>query len=346
MALVGSLLLGIRVALAAVFAMAGTAKLLDGPGTRRSLSEFGVPSRALPVAALLLPLLELATAVALIPPGTARWGALAALALLLGFIGGIANALARGEAPDCHCFGQVHSAPAGRSTLVRNTVLAAFAAVVVWKGPGPSITDWVSARTPAELVAVAAGAGAIALAGLALRFWLDRRRLQDELAAARAELAALPPGLPVGAHAPRFGLRDLEGERRTLESLLARGLPVVLVFVSPTCASCRRLFREIGRWQASLSDRLTVIAISSGTVAENRPIAGEHGITEMLLQQRSEVLRDYRVRNTPSALVVAAGGTIASAAAEGLLTIEPLIRLTLRRGPMVAAAAPVAAERS
>ena len=205
--LVGSFLLGIRVVLAAVFAVAGTAKLLDRPGTRRSLSEFGVPSRALPVAALLLPLLELATAVALIPPGSARWGALAALALLLGFIGGIANALARGEAPDCHCFGQVHSAPAGRGTLVRNAVLAALAAVVVLEGPGPSIPEWVSARTPAELVAVAAGAAAIALAGLALRLWLDRRRLQDELAAARAELAALPPGLPVGAQAPRFALR-------------------------------------------------------------------------------------------------------------------------------------------
>ena len=178
MAVVGSFLLGIRVVLAAVFAVAGTAKLLDRPGTRRSLSDFGVPSRTLPVAALLLPLLELATAVALIPPASARWGAVAALALLLAFIGGIANALARGEAPDCHCFGQVHSAPAGRGTLVRNAVLAALAAIVVVEGPGPSIPDWVSARTPAELVAVAAGAAAIALAGLALRLWSDRRDLR------------------------------------------------------------------------------------------------------------------------------------------------------------------------
>ena len=62
MAAVGSFLLGIRVVLAAVFAVAGAAKLLDQPGTRRSLSDFGVPGRTLPVAALLLPLLELATA--------------------------------------------------------------------------------------------------------------------------------------------------------------------------------------------------------------------------------------------------------------------------------------------
>jgi uncharacterized membrane protein YphA (DoxX/SURF4 family)/peroxiredoxin len=345
MAVVSSFLLGIRVVLAAVFAVAGTAKLLDGPGTRRSLSEFGVPGGALPVAALLLPLLELATAVALIPPGSARWGALAAMALLLAFIGGIANALARGEAPDCHCFGQVHSAPAGRGALVRNAVLAALAAVVVLEGPGPSITDWVSARTPAELVAVAAGAAAIALAALALRLWLDRRGLQRDLAAARAEIAALPPGLPVGAQAPGFALPDLHGQTQTLDALCAQGTPVMLVFVSPGCGPCRRIFREVGRWQAALSDRLTVALISSGTAAQNLPIAREHGIGGMLLQEDAEVMRAYRLRHTPSAMLVAPGGTIASTPVEGALPIEPLIRLTLQRLPTSPPPQQVAAER-
>jgi uncharacterized membrane protein YphA (DoxX/SURF4 family)/thiol-disulfide isomerase/thioredoxin len=327
------LLLGIRVALAAVFAVAGVAKLLDRPGTRRSLSEFGVPERALPVATLLLPLLELATAVALIPPGSARWGAVAAMTLLLAFIGGITHALARGRTPDCNCFGQVHSAPAGRGTLLRNGVLAVFAAVVVWDGPGPSISEWVSARTPAELVAVAAGVIAISLAAFALRLWLDRRQLRGELAAARAEIAAVPPGLPVGAQAPHFALTDLHGETRTLASLCERGRPVVLAFLSPSCGPCLRVFREIGRWQATLPDRLTVVPVSSGSVAENLPIAGEHAIGEMLLQEEFEVADAFRLRRAPSALVVAADGTIASPPVEGSFPVEQLIRLTLRRLP-------------
>ena len=37
----------------------------------------------------------------------------AALALLLAFVGGIVVNLARGTTPDCHCFGQLHSEPAG-----------------------------------------------------------------------------------------------------------------------------------------------------------------------------------------------------------------------------------------
>ena len=46
------------------------------------------------------------------------WLAFAAIvaALLLAFVGGIAFNMARGNAPDCHCFGQLHSEPAGRSS--------------------------------------------------------------------------------------------------------------------------------------------------------------------------------------------------------------------------------------
>jgi hypothetical protein len=33
-----------------------------------------------------------------------------------------------GHGPDCRCFGQLHSVPAGSKTLVRNGVLAALAA--------------------------------------------------------------------------------------------------------------------------------------------------------------------------------------------------------------------------
>ena len=154
----------------------------------------------------------------------------------------------------------------------------------------------------------------------------------------------LPPGLPVGAQAPRFALAELGGETRTLESLCAQGKPVMLAFVSPGCGPCQNVFREIGRWQGVLSDRLTVAVVSSGTAAENLPIAREHGITGVLLQEDFEVFRAYRVRLTPSALVVAPRGTIASAPVEGAPAIEPLVRLTLRRWPAAPAPGPAVAQ--
>jgi uncharacterized membrane protein YphA (DoxX/SURF4 family)/thiol-disulfide isomerase/thioredoxin len=328
----GSLVLGIRIVLAGVFLVAGVAKLRDLPGSRRALADFGVPAPVIPAGAMLLPLLEIATAIALIPPGTARWGAVAALLLLLAFIGGIVNANLRGQAPDCHCFGQLHSAPAGRGTLVRNAALAGLAAVVVVEGPGPSMSAWVSDRTAAELIAVAAVAAALALAAVVTWLWLERRRLGDALADARAELAALPPGLPVGATAPGFALTDLHGETRTLESLRAGGRPVALVFVSPGCGPCREVFPDLGRWQGALADRLTVALISKGDPELNRPIAEEHGLDNLLLQEDSELSRAYRVQATPSAVVVTAEGMIGSPVVSSIIAIEPLIRLALRRG--------------
>ncbi len=241
---VGSVVLGIRLVLAAVFAVAGVAKLFDRNGSRQALADFGVPAPAVPVAAWLLPLVELATAIALIPPSSARWGALAALVLLLGFVAGIANALRRGKDVDCGCFGKLYSAVAGRATLARNAALAVGAGIVLWQGPGPSIGDWVSARTAAELVAVAAVAAALVLGVAVVRLWRERRDLREDVDELREQLAALPSGLPVGAVAPAFALSDLHGETRTLESLCARGRPVVLVFISPGCGPCQQMLPD------------------------------------------------------------------------------------------------------
>ena len=117
-------LLAARLVLAAVFVVAGLAKLMDLPGSRQAMSGFGVPSCPGGSFGLFLPLAELVTAVLLFPLASAWWGGLAALTLLLLFIAGISVTMARGQAPDCHCFGQLHSEPVGWSTLVRNTVLA------------------------------------------------------------------------------------------------------------------------------------------------------------------------------------------------------------------------------
>ncbi len=123
-----------RLLLAGVFAVAGIAKLLDREGSRKALVGFGVPGRIAPPLAILLPLAELAVALALLPLATAFWGAIGALVLLGLFVVGIAASMARGEAPDCHCFGQIHSEPAGWSTLIRNSILALSAAFVVFAG--------------------------------------------------------------------------------------------------------------------------------------------------------------------------------------------------------------------
>jgi peroxiredoxin len=324
-----SAVLAARLLLAAVFATAAVAKLLDRRGTREALQGFGVPGFALASGAVLLPVAELATAVALVPQPFAQWGGLAALVLLLGFIAGISNALLHGEAPDCHCFGQLQSEPAGHGTLVRNVVLAALAAFVTVAGPGPSVT---------------AGIAAVVLGALALRLWQTNRDLRRHLDNAHAQLALFPPGLPVGTPAPAFSLPDIHGETVTLDALRARGRPVVLVFVSPGCGPCETWSPELFRWQAMLADEITIAIISDGTPAQNRAIFGDSG-AQVLLQETLEVTKAYRVGGTPVTVLINAEGMVASKPISGAIAGESFIRLTVRRAAAASRSAQIAPAR-
>ena len=326
-----TILLALRIALAAVFAVAAVGKLRDLDGSRRAVVNFGVPARAAAAAGVVLPLVELAIAVALVPEPSARWGAIAAFVLLLGFIVGIATALRRGETPDCHCFGQIHSAPAGRGTLARNAVLAAMAAVVVADGPGPSIDSWIGARSGAELIAIGAGVLAVILGLLLVQLWVERRRLRSDLGTARRMAAAAPPGIPLGSVAPDVSLKYLDDEPVTLSSLQKLGRPMLLVFMNPGCHSCTELVPKLAGWQRSLAERLTIAVVSRGQ-ARDHEVWTRHGLQKILVQDGSEASEAYRIRGTPSAVIVTTAGTVGSNPAETVFGIEPLIRLALREG--------------
>jgi uncharacterized membrane protein YphA (DoxX/SURF4 family)/peroxiredoxin len=334
--------LGIRILLAAVFAVAGIAKLRDLDGSREAMRNFGVPAGLAGPAGVVLPLAELAVAVGLVPTPTARWAAVVAFLLLLAFIVGISNALRRGESPDCHCFGQLHSAPAGPSTLARNGVLAALALVVVVEAPGAALDDWVAARTTAELVAVGVGIAAIFFGAGWLVMWRQRRSLMRQLSRAQRMATSAAPGIPIGSRAPDFSLPDLKGNTVTLDSLLARGRPVLVAFVSPGCEQCVELLPKLSRWQRSLADRLTLVMMSTGNVKRNEAIFDEYGMSDVLLQEFMEVSDAFRIRGTPSAVVITPDGIVASNPAETVFGIEPLLRTALNDGVRVQAEAPVA----
>ena len=333
-----------RLLLAAVFVVAGVAKLADREGSRRAVADFGVPSALAAPLGILLPLAELAVAVALIPTSTAFWGAVGALVLLLLFVAGIGANLARGRRPDCHCFGQLHSSPAGWSTLARNGVLAAIATFVVWRGlegeVGPSVIGWLGALSTAQLLIL--GGGTVVLALLAAQWYFlfgvlrQNGRLLTRLNAVEARLAAagLAPsengahrtsGLPVGSPAPAFALDDLDGEGVNLDGLRARGKPVMLMFTDPSCEPCTELLPDVGRWQQQYAGKLTIALVGRGTIAENSAEASEHGVENVMLQEDWEVADAYEVDATPGAVVVSPEGIISSPVAQGPDEVEALL---------------------
>ena len=316
-----------RLGLAAVLVVAGVAKLLDRPGSRRALDDFNVPRSLVGPLVLLLPIGELATATAMIFAPTARYGGVAALVLLLLFVVGLTQALRRGQAPDCHCFGQVHSEPASWLTVARNVALALPAAALAAAGPGPSLVAWVDGHSGQELALIATSSvAAVATAG-AVVLWCQNRRL-------RSTQAWTPPTpLRLGSRAPDFSLPSIGGGAVGLGDLLVAGRPCLLTFVAPGCGPCATLLPEIARWHSTLGDRLLLPVVSTGAESATEELAREYGLQPqvmVLADADAAVSGAYAVPGTPCSVLVAPDGTVSSAPATGQLAIEALVRVALQ----------------
>jgi thiol-disulfide isomerase/thioredoxin/uncharacterized membrane protein YphA (DoxX/SURF4 family) len=345
-----TVLLIARLLLALVLAVAGVAKLADRAGSRQGLTDFGVPAALAAPFGILLPLAELAVAIALIPLATAWWGALGALVLLLLFVAGISYNLARGRKPDCRCFGQLHSSPAGWKTLVRNGALAAVASLILWEGRdgvGASAVGWIGQLSTAPLLGLLGGLLVLTLlVAQFVQWWFLSRllrqngrllvrlealegRVSTDEAAPSPDVAQPGAGLPVGTPAPAFGLSGLYGETLTLNSLRSAGKPVMLIFTDTACGACNALLPEIGRWQREYADKLTLSLVSRGDMQENRTKASEHGLTNVLLQEDWEVSEAYQVAGTPSAVIISPDDTVGSPVVAGVEAIRSLAAHTV-----------------
>ena len=76
----------------------------------------------------------------------------------------------------------------------------------------------------------------------------------------------------------------------------------------------RRAAPRLRSGQAALADRITLAVISMGTVGENRPLAAEHGVVNVLLQEDAEVISAYQVGAAPAAVATARAGAVPMAA--------------------------------
>jgi len=365
----GAALLALRILLACVFVIAGLAKLADLAGSRRAIVGFGVPERLASVVGVGLPVCELLVGAALIVSVAARFAALGALVLLLTFVAAIAFALARGTEADCHCFGQLHSAPVGWRTLGRNLLLAAMAGFVAVAGgrhAGVSATRWVTQVNAASLVAFVAGLVIIALVCFQVWFSLQLlsqngrtlgrlEALDDALQGITAALglaengAAADPGplgrglrgggLAVGSRAPSFELESVDGDSRSLASLLSGRRKLMVVFSDAGCGPCDALMPALAGWQREHSGQLKLAVIASGDRDRNRAKALEHGLELVLLQSQREVSDAYQAHGTPMAVVIGADGLIASPTVGGSEEITTLVaqatrpRLAVRQVP-------------
>jgi peroxiredoxin len=342
---VSALLLSARLVLALVFALGGLAKLRDRRGARQALVDFGLPARLAAPVGILLPLVELAVAAALIARSTAARGAIAALSLLVVFAIAIVRVLREGRRPDCHCFGQLHSHPAGWGSVVRNLALAGLAAVIAvagWVDPGASTLGWLGGLSNGMLAAIAV-ASCIVVGQAWFSWQLLRQQGRLLLRIEQLEAARVAPALGPGSSAPDFVLAGADGDPRTLAQLRERGRLLMLLFSDAACGPCRALLPEVARWQLEHNPVLRLVVVSRPDGASRSEPSEQLHPVEVLVDEHGSVRELYGVRGVPAAVLVGSDGRIAVPVAVGADAIRALVDAAI--GAPVANAAPTAQVR-
>ncbi len=329
------LLLLVRLFLAGVFALAGIGKLLDLEGSEKAVKGFGVPDNIAKPISIFLPVAEVVIAVLLLFVATAWIGAVLATLLLLGFIGAMIVQMVNGNAPDCHCFGQLHSEPVGKASLIRNIVFAILSLLLVSQGrlnQGQSLSTGST-----DMVQAILGLGILALLAAAV-FYLRKileqqvqiqRRIEvlelvsrDGAQVERHEAGSPSESLPIGAPFPDFELADTNGKRVRFADFLKRKTPILFLFVSPDCGPCNALYPDIKEWREKLNDKLKIVLVSSGSRSAHLEKFGDE--TGILLQEKRELADLAKARWTPTAVFVNSEGNIASHPAAGDTAIREL----------------------
>jgi peroxiredoxin len=271
-----------------------------------------------------------------------------ALVLLGVFSCAIGWNLMRGRTPDCHCFGQLHSAPATWKTLARNGALlglAGFALATTVAGPPASALSWTGRPESSELLALGVAVAVAAVLALGVLAFLSLLRSYgavlvrlDRVEAALAEAGieledeALPEiGLEPGTPAPAFWATSLTGETVSTETLAAAERPSLLLFTSSRCGPCKTLLPQAAEWQRALAGELDVVLVSHGPREEVEAEVDEHGLEHVLLDEDRHLYDAFQANGTPSAVLVAPGGMIGSWVASGAEWIEQLVGDAMRR---------------
>lgn len=116
-------------------------------------------------------------------------------------------------------------------------------------------------------------------------------------------------GLSPGERAPEFALPDLDGREVALSGF--RGLPLLLVFGSPSCGPCKALVPDLETFAAEKREQLRVLFLSRGEIEDAQRFAKEQDVRVPVAVHPDESLAEqYKVRVTPFAFLIDAEGVV------------------------------------
>jgi uncharacterized membrane protein YphA (DoxX/SURF4 family) len=126
-------IVALRIALAGVLVWAAVPKLLDPATFATDIANYRlVPESWAGPIAVMLPVLELVIGGAILAGLEARGAAIIAAVMLVVFSVAMGQAMARGIDLECGCFGSASESEVGWTSIVRNVLLVALAAVIAY----------------------------------------------------------------------------------------------------------------------------------------------------------------------------------------------------------------------
>jgi len=153
--------------------------------------------------------------------------------------------------------------------------------------------------------------------------FLRLNRLENAIISSNKELievimsnsgSSVNHGLDVGTEAPDFALASVNDNTSIVLSHYL-GSRVLLVFASPSCASCQDVYPKLKDFTEKRSDIVTIM-ISLGTEEENRNLVSQMNFNFPVLGWNNDVARNYQVPGTPffylideKGLITASGGS-------------------------------------
>jgi uncharacterized membrane protein YphA (DoxX/SURF4 family) len=294
--------------LAAVLLTSGLAKLRDARATRDAFDALRVPP-VVPadLAAPALPWIELALAVLLLVAPATGLVLVAALVLLLmlAYTALIGRALGFDEPVTCSCFGSIGRHDVDRTTLARNVLLTALAAVVLWfAADGGSVPSAFGALDGGGWAALAATLAAAAVAVLVL----GGPATSSPTAPRDADL------LDYERQATPYGALTLHDGTTTSLVQLATTQARLLVVLNAACGPCVRTAERLDDWAARLAPAVGVVAIYPDEASARA--AGEHASDLSAWEPELNVRRVFSV-GAPAAVLLGADGYLAGGPVAG-----------------------------
>jgi methylamine dehydrogenase accessory protein MauD len=122
----------------------------------------------------------------------------------------------------------------------------------------------------------------------------------------KAEEVKMP--LTEGSEAPTFSLKDENSQEVKLEDY--KGKKTLLVFSQESCPYCKDFYPVLNEFQAQKEDVNVVVMQIGSTPEQNKKYKQEESITAPLLAASYEQLTAYKIKNTPTSVLLDEEGKV------------------------------------